>query len=746
MCLKLQTKSCMWPVPEKASLTCQTFTKKKQRIVILDNHKVQSASFRKCATDIGLAMLKIHDDTDSMKKRLLYRFSTFRHLWKVLMFTILAGVLSVSNPVFSQSGDDYIHALQLMRQGNHEEAYTILFRLYQLNPNNYPVFDELLNSLINLKRYDEAITLANRQLRGNYQDIVLATRLAEIYHLDNQRDMAIQMWQRTLDANMTVLQAYRFVADRMTSRREFELAIDVYLRARRQFNNQTLFFIELSSAYMALNRRAETVENLLSVLIHSPGNSGFVLRHIIGYDDRVLTELTIVELDEKSRTLPAGSQELSAFREVLTGLLMEQRLFRRALTSTRAYEMSAPEGQYPLYALVGRLRSQNEFQLADEALEFYVSRPDHPLYVRSMEDRAVLYMTWSRYLTEFNLDYGNLVHKLNADTRRYLDKIISDHPTYQRYVEVLSLKAELTLDQTGDTDLVESLISTVRSRAVTNEHRIIAGYLEGRLHMFKGQHAMARISLTRANREARIGELAEKTRYYLALNDFYAGDFEFASIQMRALERLTTSYYANDALRLRVWMREGINNGNPTEELKMFSRARFLFDTHQKKDAVELLMPLITSNHGVPLKGDAILMTVAYLRTTSPIIAYHIIDQGIIAYRGALKERLLWERVRIADGIAAKNDLLDVTVVPDKAESILVWIRQKIGNNVLVSDVPDTEIERNETFLNMLKQKIPTTTSDRYQLYEDMIFEFPLGFYAPQVRSRLTELQARLPS
>src|SRR5690606_8697027 len=84
-------------------------------------------------------------------------------------------------------------------------------------------------------------------------------------------------------------------------------------------------------------------------------------------------------------------------------------------------------------------------------------------------------------------------------------------------------------------------------------------YLEGRLALLDGDFGQARIAFTRVTRLQRTGDFIEQVRYFLGLTDFHAGDFEFATVQLRALERLTTGFHANDALRLRRWLALGVD-------------------------------------------------------------------------------------------------------------------------------------------------------------------------------------------
>jgi hypothetical protein len=662
---------------------------------------------------------------------------------KILSTLLLFAFLLTSGTgiIIAQStGNDYMDALQLMRQAKYEEAYEKFSEMLRQNPDNYPVFDQAINSLIQLKRYDEAIRLSTNRLRRNYSDIVLATRLGELYHLNEQFELAYQTWDNAVRANANSIQAYRYVGENMVSRREFAKAIELYLTARRHFNNNSLFFSEITTGYMALGNREKAVETLLDVLGFAPGNSGFVLRQITIFEDESVTEIAILELDERSRNFASTSPEFIAHREVLVGLLLERRLFRRALSVARSYETSTGDGVWPVYSLANRLRSQNQFELASEAYNYYITQDGHPLQARSLEDKAVLYITWSRYLTEFNLDYDGSASSLYDSADVFLSQLVDNFPSYQRMVNVLSLKAELSLDHLKRSDTAQSYVTQIRNVSSNNESRIIADYLDGRIHMFNGHHSLARISLTRANREARLGEIAEKTRYYLALNDFFTGDFEFSALQMRSLERLNTSYYANDALKLRLWMQEGMKDGVASEELTKYANSKFLFEIGKKDDAVEILIPMVTSGYNRPLLGDAILMVSNHLRANYPGIMYSVLDQSLLGYNGALKERLMWEKIRIADGLIGA-DLPQNVTLEKRFKSLVDWIAAKNPN------CSSEDLFYNRCFsTNHHPMSENFSVSDLFELYEEFLFQFPNGFYADQARTRLSQLRTRITS
>lgn len=641
---------------------------------------------------------------------------------------VLLLVLFVSLPLttFAQTSGSYMDAVQLIRGAKYEQAYTILSRLLREDPSNYPVFDQTIHVLVNLKRYDDAINITSRRLNGNYSDIILATRLAELYHLNGDLEKAYETWNRALSSNQQSVNAYRFVADNMTQRREYAKAIEIYTLARQRFNNNSLFFSEVTTNYMALGERSKAVATLIDVLEYSPGNSAFVLRQIINFDDDQFSELAIIELDERSRSRISTTEVIAAQKEVLIGLLMEEQFYRRALSTAKSYEAEAKEGVWPVFSLAGRFKSIQEFELADEALEFYISRTSHPLQPRALEDRALLYMTWAEYLDEFNLVNDIPTDTLISQALSSLNKLLTEFPGDNRRIETLSLKCELVLDNYSDVQTATSLINEIKRLAHNNDHQIIADYLDGRVHITQGYHSLARVSLTRANREARTGELAEKTRYFLALNDFYAGDFEFSSIQMRALERLTTSYYANDALKLRVWMTEGMKKDSVSNELKSFAKASYYFDTNKITEAVSELIPILESTNSRPLIGDVILLISDNFRHSNPKLVYQLINIQVNNSSPAKRERILWEKARIME-LSIQQPVLIADIPPE--QEILATVIHKHHNT-------STEITDRSTLINWINT-INFSNSDIIEAYENILLEYPNGFYAQLVRQRL---------
>ena len=261
--------------------------------------------------------------------------------------------------------------------------------------------------------------------------------------------------------------------------------------------------------------------------------------------------------------------------------------------------------------------------------------------------------------------------------------------------------------------------------------------------MFRGEHSQARIHLTRANRNARTGEWAERTRYFLALNDFYTGDFEFATIQMRPLERAFTSYYANDALRLRLWIQEGRAEDEPLPELEQYALARFLFDTGDASRAVETLLPLITDPGNPPMRGEALIMAADFMRSLNPRATFAMLNKSVrknfeVSATGAL-----------ALGASAncrrdvhQTEAIDATgtdELPAHVASIISWQQQQ---TMPIASHPCGIVMRT---ISVNPDQLPNSVPSSKPCMKTCFLNFRWDSTQTQYGKRLRELEQQLP-
>ncbi len=636
-----------------------------------------------------------------------------------LIFLSLFFVVLYAESGFAQQ-TEIRQANQLFRSGNHDEALEIYRELLRRNPGNERVVDHKSNALISIKEYEDAIRVLNAFLERRPDNVNFGVRVAETWHMAGDREKAFEAWDKIIEHSPANIQAYRMIAESMTKRREYVKASETLNKARTIMGNMQLFAFDIARNYTAAGEFEKAMQEYSRLLIENSGFLQTIQRHIARFDDEFFRDAAIMEFEELSRELTPGSEEWTAHRNMLIWLYTERKLYRRALATARNLEARLNDGTFPLFEVGRMLFNVREFDLAEEAFQTYSTESNHPLFAESREQLALLYIDRARYLIDNNLDFGTEANRLYQKAYDLLEELESISSNYQIRPGVLTLLTEISLDYLKDAELArdwQQKFSDLRGRQASV---IMADYLLGRIYMFEQDFTRARITLTRSNRAARSGNLAEKTRYFLSLNDFYAGDFEFSKIQMRSLRRQATSYYANDALRLRSWLQEGMVEDSATVELRNFSEARFNFDSGKYNEALASLEPFFSPVES-PMKTEAVILSGIILRQKAPELGFLILNRFTEEQkRSTQREHIMWTRARLADALVK----LDQQPTPDEIKN---------------------EIPRGFwTYAGFTDENSPAVSlslTEVLDLYENIIIEFPRGMYATPARERIKTLQ-----
>lgn len=625
-------------------------------------------------------------------------FKNKNYWW--LFITML---LAAHTPLLAQGDVDYQLATRLMQQQKFEEALPLFQKITGSHPANYYYSQGLVECLIQLKQYDEGLKEAARFQNHPQFESQAKIRIGEIHHLKGEKELAFEIWQDNLQKFESQLQVYLNTASVMMERREYISAVEVFKAARSFFKNERMFFGEIANAYMQAGEYEMAINEWLNLLESAPEQLSFVQRSLLRYDDPLLYDITIAELALRLRTMTAANAAYHPFYQMQIWLLQENKLYRRALAAAKAYENASPTNNYAVFNLGRQLSNQNEFELAVEAFSFYIENNAGEVRWRNMEELANTYSKWAKYIDDYQLDFYNTRDSLFTLSASLLDAIISQTSHYSRQHLVYLKKAELSLDYLFNLESAES--AAMKLMEIDNMREAPeAAYLQGRIHIAKQEFPLARVSLTKANKLANIGELAEKTRYFLALTDFYAGDYEFAEIQLKALGRQKTSFYANDALELRLWLQEGNIGDSTFAELHAFADAVYKAHNGQEKESAERFKAFIHNPGFSALKDDALLLLLqsGQVSDTEKLaeLSYFLAAKPL----SAKTEKLLWKQARLAEitGLSISKSC-------------------SLPANCLSTDNTGNSFTARE-------------------IYEEIILTWPQGFYAPFARQRLSNL------
>lgn len=629
---------------------------------------------------------------------------------------LLIGVFTVllfSTAVLGQNNRQFQMAVQLMQQQEYAEALPLLQELNEDNPEIYPIADRLIDCYIQLKQYDEALDVTDQYAENSEFAGQVNIRTGELHHYKGEKELALEIWRSNLEENQNDLQLYMSTARVMIARREYLSAVDVYKQARIQIQNDRIFFGDIANAYMQAGEYELAIEEWLALLEDSPGQISFIQRSLLRYNDPILYDITIVELNDRLSEMSVSDPLFQTFYQLQVWLLQENKLYRRALATAKEFENRTSSFNYSLFNLGRQLIRNNEFELAVEAFTYYTDKAYGEVKWRGLEELSNTYSSWAKYIDDYNLDFSNQKDSLYKLAAVMLDSIEKETNTYSGMEGVQLKRAELALNHVFNLEKAEAALEKLKSipgSANTPE----ASYIEGRIYLSKKEYSQARISLTRANKKADIGEVAERSRYFLALTDFYSGDYEFANIQLKSLGRNNTSYYANDAIELRLWLQEGRSIDTTGANLERFADAVFKFNNGAAEEGAELFLAMINDPDVYTMKDDAILF---YVRSTHIPKAEKLIQLSnflALNTNTPIMEKLMWEQAKLAEQINVAVNMEECKTSEDCF----------FGRNSSQASGSKTYVSARE-------------------IYEELILKYPQGFYAPYARERLTKLSTQ---
>ena len=578
-------------------------------------------------------------------------------------------------------------ALRLMQQQRYDDALPILERLHRSEPNTFIYFDRLVECEIELKQYEVALERVKKYKKNGSNSALTGVIEGEIEFFMGNKERAFTLWNDNLEAHPQMLQLYINTARTMSDRKAFDQALMVYQKAQQNFKNPMLFISEIPMVHMQAGNYDEAIKSWLTLIQNSPNQASGFQRILFRYNDPLLYDISIIELEDFLMRLEPNDVLYGTFYELQIWLLMETNLFERAFNTALRYEEKTPALTYSLYSVGNQLLQNREYEKALRSFRYYSDIGHNEIKWQALDKQAEVWLSWAKYLEDYDLIPVSQRSYYTEQAKQLLSIILSEAPNYQNSANVHLRLAELYLDYEKDLDGAQQIIQLLELQTGNFSEEL--NYLQGRLAMANESFTEARLLLTRSNRSAKAGEMAEKTRYFLALSDFYSGDYEFSAIQLKSLGRQYTSYYANDALELRLWL-QAINAMDSTaQENVAFPRA-MLEELKGNNTKAEAMLWKVARNQNNPFSGYSFVVLYslgADLEEYVTSLDKYLVDQK----NTPLREQLMWLRAQAALHLNTQDS-------------------SSVSSNAL------------------------------YSYYEELILSFPNGFYSPLARKALNVL------
>ena len=631
-------------------------------------------------------------------------------LSKLFLFLIFLSP-SFGIEIFAQTNGSYQVANRLFQQQRYEEALPILTSIHRQEPQIFEFLNLLVECHLQLKQYNIAEDFIKKSLQNGVNVGFTNILLGELYYIEGDTTKAFSVWENNLRLSSKNMSLYFNTAKSMTKFKEFDRAVEVLLVGRKKLGNDDLFLMDVPNIYMQAGKYPEALAQWLTNIEKNTRLATIFKRTLIRYNDPLLYEDSIAEIEFKLREISINDKKYSTFFDLQNWLLFENKLYKRAFSAALKYEKSTTDFNFKLEEIGYQLLDNKQFDLALQAFSFYRNSAHLEKKMMVYDNIANVYAQWAKHLQDYNLSSNSEIHQLYSKSLALLDTLIESHSNYRNIGDVYLRKAELSFDELYDLNSAREAVDLFNSEPYT-KGTAQAHYLQGRILLAENEYLKARIEFTRSNRLAGTGELAEKTRYFLALADFYSGDYEFAKIQLKTLSRKNTSFYANEALKLRLWLQEGTTIDTTGKQIQIFADGIKQLNTNPIEFDDDFFLDFLDTYPNTMFKDDILVAVAIQFDQLSPRFMSYLnefLDSNSLS---PLRENLLWLR-------ATKSEYLSQTSTPNSM----------IDRTITNSDcIPSANCENIKL--------VPTAR----ELYEALIMEFPNGFYAPYARKKLIEL------
>lgn len=489
------------------------------------------------------------------------------------------------------------------RSGNIEAAVKLYEEAYEKDSANAAIFESLKRNYLQLKRYDDAISLIQGWLRKTPNDIGMLAQLGSVYVLNSDEPSAISIWDRAVAVHPKIETTYKIVGGAMVQSRLFERAIDLYKRGRVACSNPALFVSDIAYLYSIMMNYTEATREYLKMVRQNPNDLGLIQSRISGYTTRAegITAATLV-VEDAVKTDP----NTVAYRQLLAWLYMEGKQFDRAYNVYKIIDEKLKANGRELYNFGERTLREKAFTVAIKAFKDIVNTyPNFQQmpqvkfsYARALEESEVLGDTLKLFGARSPFP-GRPITKLTSSVISAIEvyrQVILEYPNTELASRSLLRVSIIQQEKYFDLDGVRSSLETLEKNSV----RFPAILFECRLRL--GNVYLAQGNLTNAENKynslagitSGFNELKEQAAFRLAELDYFQERFNDALTKLQTLTTQVTANVTNDALGLQIFIQENLKSNELA--LKQFAKADLLRRQFKFSEALIVFESILREN------------------------------------------------------------------------------------------------------------------------------------------------------
>ncbi|HMG08275.1 MAG TPA: tetratricopeptide repeat protein [Mucilaginibacter sp.] len=463
--------------------------------------------------------------------------------------------------LFAQD-NDLLLAKQYSTNGETQKALEIYQKLYKQNNEAYYTY--YINTLLSLKKFDEAESAAKKLVRKHPQaheyQILLGTVYTQQGNL-NKADAIYNDLIKNLPADRNEISN---LAGQFYQSSNLDYAIKIFQQGRKIMNNNEVFTYELINLYRFKRDKIALTEEYLNFL---PTNPNFINQAENAF-------ATIYEGDSDYamlkgallRRIQKDPQQI-IYTELLAWQYMQQKEFDLALNQALALSRRQNDDGSSIFELCRTLNSNEAYDAAIRGYEFIISKgKTQSLYIPAkieLINTKNLKVTSGKYLP------ADLVG-LEQDYTDLLTEFGRNNSTVFAMQKLAQLQAFKLHKLKEAQKLLEDAVNIPNIRP----ELLASCKLDlGDVYLINNQPWEATLLYSQVEKDFPNTDINQDAKFRNAKLAYYTGDFTWAKGQLDVLKSATSQLIANDALNLLLLIADNTATDSIGGALKIYARA-----------------------------------------------------------------------------------------------------------------------------------------------------------------------------
>ena len=490
--------------------------------------------------------------------------------------------------------------LQLARQftanGEPQKALDLYQKLFKEDNTTY--FNFYVNTLISLKKFDEAESVTKKLIKKNQGDYQYTITLGKIYIQQGNSEKADVIYNELIKNVQPEQQSIASLANQFYQSENTEYAIKTFLQGRKILHNDKLYAFELISLYRYKRDKVQLTEEYLNFLPASPSfvNQAENMLSSV-YDSPADYEMLKIALFKHIQKEP----EQALYTELLTWQFLQQKDFDQALNQALAMSRRQNDDGNSIFELCQTLVTNEAYDAAIRGYEYIIDKGKTNQFYVSAKIELIntrnLKITSGKYTAEDLLtlekEYNNLLTEFGSNSNTAF--------AIQKLADLLIFKLHKLPEARK---LLEEAVKIPNIRP-----NLLAGCkLDlGDVFLMTGQPWEATLLYSQVEKDFPNSNIGQDAKFRNAKLAYYTGDFTWAKGQLDVLKAATTQLIANDALNLSLLIADNIAADSAGNALKMYARADLLIYEEQPAKAVRTLDSIDVKYPGNSLSDDILM-------------------------------------------------------------------------------------------------------------------------------------------